>query len=136
MFVCCIVHAQYCRSAVAAFKALHPGFHELVTAHGEPDRPQAATVAIKEGFVALRATTHVGNTVKKINVPATTTVAKLRQVLKAKKVVPPKGAAPAVIMYRPDPTPDQEPIDIELDDDMRDLAFYELRSGEIIVSVE
>jgi len=71
---------------------LHPGFHKLVAAHGEPDKPQPATVAIKEGFVALRATTHVGSAVKKINIPATTTVAKLRQVLKAKKIVPPKGA--------------------------------------------
>jgi len=36
-------------------------------------------------------------------------------------------------MYRPDPTPDQESIDIELDDDMRELGFYEIRSGEIII---
>ena len=43
------------------------------------------------------------------------------------------GVAPAVIMYRPDPTPDQESIDIELDDDMRELGFYEIRSGEIII---
>ena len=32
--------------AMAAFEAEHPTFRDLITAHGEPDRPKAAVVRL------------------------------------------------------------------------------------------
>lgn len=49
--------------------------------------------------------------------------------LKAKKVVPPKGDF-AVLVYRGE---DAGSYDVELDDDMRDLGFFDVTSGRVSV---
>jgi hypothetical protein len=85
-------------------------------------------VALKAGFVSLRAVNRQGAAIPPIQLPKTTTVARLRQVLKAKKVLGQDNLTSAALTYVDD-APDVPPID--LDDDMRELGFYNVHAGEV-----
>eukprot|EP00041_Stephanoeca_diplocostata_P017205 m.343064 g.343064 ORF g.343064 m.343064 type:complete len:537 (-) comp20625_c0_seq2:101-1711(-) len=115
-------------TAAISFQTEHPTYGLLVSKHGEPEQPKAVTVALKDGFVRIHATKVSGGDVQ-IQLPKTTTVARLRQVLKAKKVLPPKGDF-SVLIYHGD---EDGSFDVELDDDMRDLGFFDVTSGRVAV---
>lgn len=113
------------------FAKTHPAFARLVGVHSEPDKPVAAVTAIKEGFVSLTAKLLGKEETKTIQLPARTTVARLRQVLKAKKVLAARTQAKAKIMYS---DLKEGAVPIELDDDLRDLAHFEVYEGTITIS--
>eukprot|EP00041_Stephanoeca_diplocostata_P017204 m.343054 g.343054 ORF g.343054 m.343054 type:complete len:375 (-) comp20625_c0_seq1:56-1180(-) len=65
-------------TAAISFQTEHPTYGLLVSKHGEPEQPKAVTVALKDGFVRIHATKVSGGDVQ-IQLPKTTTVARLRQ---------------------------------------------------------
>ena len=111
------------------FANAHPAFSRLVGVHSEPDKPVAAVTAIKDGFVSLTAKLLGKEDTKTIQLPARTTVARLRQVLKAKKVLAARTQTKARIIY----SDVKGTAPIELDDDLRDLAHFEVHEGTITV---
>lgn len=117
-------------AALGLFAAAYPTFQELMAKHGEPDRPKSDVVALKAGFVRLTAVDRGGMALKPMQLPATTKIARLRQVLKAKKVLCLDNLLSAGLLYVDD---DANVHDILLDDDMRDLIFYGVKSGELRV---
>jgi hypothetical protein len=111
------------------FCAKHPQYKALIAAHAEPDKPVAAVKAIKAGFVSLTIQPIGAASAKVIQLPARTTVARLRQILQAKKALPPRSQVKAALIYIDLASGSEQP----LDDDLRDLCFFEMTQGSIKV---
>jgi hypothetical protein len=115
-------------AAIASFHGGLPTFCELIATHGEPDKPKSDTVALKEGFVRLNVSNLNGDALPPLLLPATTTIAKLRQVLKAKKALSSENLTSAGLLYVDD---DPDVHEILLDDNMRELGFFGAKAGQL-----
>ena len=102
-----------------------PHVPRLVGIHGEPDRP-AAIQSLKAGFVGLT----VRGAKPVLKLPGSTKVGRLRQVLKAKRLLPPAAGAKPELWYH---ATGGDGGAILLEDDLRELQFYEVQQGELEV---
>ena len=99
--------------------------HAIDAVHGAPDVPVVVDASLKQGFVLLKVLPAAGAEAIALQLPKSTTVGRLRQVLRAKRLL--SAGAPAALRlsyYDSDPA-----AAVDLDDDLRDLAYYGVQAG-------